>query len=65
MNAALGVKIIDYILMALGVLPTLVAKIGDLINLRNRLASGEQIEEAELDALIAVLKKRHEDIQNA
>lgn len=65
MNPILGVKIIDYALAALGLLPSLFVQVRALLGLRDRLERGEQVTAEELDALLTDIDTRSKRIQQA
>lgn len=58
-------KIVEIALAALGVLPSVIDAVADLIDLRNRIQAGGGVTEEELDAMMARIIARSARIQSS
>lgn len=59
------VKILEIALAALGVLPSVIDAVADLIELRKRIAAGGGVTDAELDIIMERIAARSARIQSA
>lgn len=59
------IKILEIALAALGVLPSVIDAVADLIELRKRIAAGGGVTDAELDAIMDRIAARSARIQSA
>jgi len=60
-----ALRYIDISLAALGVVPSMIQSVAELLSLRSRVAAGEEIPIADLDAKLARLSDRSGRIQTA